>query len=190
MAIECPACESENVQSIKAIIEGGTTRSTGYYSGSVTGVSSSGNLGGGLTSGTTYNTSKTDLARSLEEFLYAGMPRKPKKAVVVLTTFGILLGLLVPFSFIMAAIEVFTAPSTICTLDGCKPNDKTLMSLLPGLVGGVPMLLIGLASAIGLKKWLSKKKIYNNEYPKWKKWSSERYNNYFYCHKCGNKFSQ
>lgn len=188
MAIECPACESENVQSIKAIIEGGTTRSTGYYSGSVTGISSSGNLGGGFTSGTTSSTSKTDLARSLEEFLYAGMPQKPKKAVLVLLTFGILIGLSVPLSLVGAAIGSFMDPSTNCAHNVCESTN--LMAILLWLVTQIPFLLIGLASAIGLKKWFAKKKIYIDEYPKWEKWSSERYNNYFYCHKCGNKFSQ
>lgn len=72
MAIQCPKCESDQVQSIKAITQSGTTYSTGSIVGIGVGTTGAGTFGG-----TTASTSQTTLAARFSP------PKKPKKLEII-----------------------------------------------------------------------------------------------------------
>ena len=72
MGIQCPKCGGDHVQSIKAILQSGTT----YSTGSVIGVGA-GTDGAGVFSGSSSNTSQTALAARFSQ------PKKPKKVEMI-----------------------------------------------------------------------------------------------------------
>lgn len=75
MGIQCAQCGSHHVQSIKAILQSGTT----YSTGSVIGVGA-GTDGAGVFSGSSSNTSQTALAARFSP------PKKPKKLEMIAGT--------------------------------------------------------------------------------------------------------
>lgn len=159
MAIQCPKCDSDNVQSVKAILEGGTTRSTGHYSGYVAGAGTSGTVGGGYASGTTYNTSRTDLASRFSP------PEEPLALwkVIIMGLFIIPLGLI---GFLLGA-DAFS---------GHYPQ----YGYMGYLFGFFMLLLFSWAVFTRVKM----KKKYQEFYPGWKK----MYEHGYYCHRCAATF--
>ncbi|QBP73855.1 hypothetical protein E2K99_01995 [Herbaspirillum huttiense] len=71
MGIQCPKCSGENVQAIRAILQSGTT----FSSGTVTGIGVGD--GSGVFVGTTSGTSQTTLASRFSA------PKKPSKLEVI-----------------------------------------------------------------------------------------------------------
>ncbi|WP_413458991.1 hypothetical protein [Herbaspirillum huttiense] len=72
MAIQCPKCGSDQVQSVKAILQSGTTYSTGSVSGVGLGTD-----GAGVFTGSSSSTSQTTLAARFSP------PKKPKKLEII-----------------------------------------------------------------------------------------------------------
>lgn len=73
MAIKCPKCGSEHTQSIRTVVQAGTTFSNGSVSGIGLGTD-----GAGVFAGTTSSTSQTMLAARF------GQPKKPKKLEIIM----------------------------------------------------------------------------------------------------------
>lgn len=176
MTIQCPKCDSDNVQSVKAILEGGTTRSTGHYSGYVAGAGTSGTVGGGYASGTTYNTSKTDLAQSLENYIFGGKPEKPR------------------FGWILRGIILIAGSNFLLGFGGYL--HAILNSLVHAQYGVFfnPLLLAPLLIFWWLwfkkaKSYAKKVKGYKLQLADWERSTAKGYNSVYYCHKCGNRFT-
>jgi len=72
MAIKCPKCSSEKTQSVRAILQSGTTYSTGSMTGMGLGTD-----GAGVFSGSSSSTSQTHLAARFAP------PKKPKKLEII-----------------------------------------------------------------------------------------------------------
>ncbi len=72
MSIQCPKCGSDHIQSIRAVLQSGTTYSTGSVVGVGVGTNGAGTFGG-----TTSNTSQTTLAARFSP------PKKPKKLEII-----------------------------------------------------------------------------------------------------------
>ncbi|MHA6851680.1 hypothetical protein [Ralstonia pseudosolanacearum] len=72
MGIQCPKCSSDNVQSIRAVLQSGTTYSTGSIVGVGVGTDGAGTFGG-----STASTSQTSLAARFSP------PKKPKKLEII-----------------------------------------------------------------------------------------------------------
>ena len=72
MAITCPKCGSDHTQAIRAVLQSGTTYSTGSINGMGLGTS-----GAGVFSGTSSSTSQTTLAARFAP------PKKPKKLEMI-----------------------------------------------------------------------------------------------------------
>ncbi len=72
MATTCPKCGSDHTQAIRAVLQSGTTYSTGAVNGMGLGTG-----GAGVFSGTSSNTSQTHLAARFAE------PKKPKKLEMI-----------------------------------------------------------------------------------------------------------
>lgn len=72
MTIQCPKCGGTHTQGIRAVLQSGTTYSTGAVNGMGLGTD-----GAGVFAGTTSNTSQTHLAARFAE------PKKPKKLEII-----------------------------------------------------------------------------------------------------------
>ena len=72
MAIQCPKCGSDQVQSIRAILQSGTTYTTGAINGMGLGTA-----GAGVFTGTSTSTSQTTLAARFSP------PKKPRKLEII-----------------------------------------------------------------------------------------------------------
>lgn len=170
MSINCPKCQSDQVQSVKVIIEGGTSKSTGQWSGYVAGGGSSGTVGSGYASGTTYNTAKTELAQSLENYIFSGGPKSPGWGIRF-------------FFYLILILFCSVVVYGIVALYLTRKNE---------LLATVAMFAFFVLAIIywikGLRNLLKKRKIYSRNLTSFNERTSNAYRKMFYCHKCGNRF--
>lgn len=183
MGIHCPQCDSANVQALKLILDAGTTHHSGSWSGYVAGADANGGAGGFL-SGSVETTSKTGLAKEVENFIYKGCPENSNNLHGLIWT-GILLAL--AWGAISMFME-FLHPKQKCDYTGrCITEDFPLFALM---LGELPFFLIAIYLLQKLKKWVSVRNNYNKEYPKWLEAANYKYLNYFLCKKCGAFFDK
>lgn len=176
MTIQCPKCESNNVQSAKTIIEGGTSKPSGNWSGYVAGAGTSGTVGGGYVSGTTHNTSKTDLASSLEDYIFGGKPNKPR--------YGWILRVL---TLLIGSNLLFSASGLLYGILGAIIYRKFDMIVVPVLF--IPLLVFWWIWAKKAMAYKKNKKRYQTLLDGWERSTAKAYKKVYFCHQCGNRFT-
>jgi hypothetical protein len=183
MEVNCPVCGSENCQAVKAILDQGTTTHSGSWSGYAVEGSASG-AAGGVVSGSSQTTSKTNLVRRIEEFIYQGYPQNVNNlTMLILTGFALALTW---GAFSM--IGEFIHPNEKCNYMGqCTKEDFPLIALLIGLSF---FAACGFYVFQRIKQWLAKRAHFNKNYSIWIKRKDSIVNHNFYCHKCGHIFDE
>lgn len=183
MELNCPKCQSDNFQAVKVILDAGTTKHSGSWSGYAVGGGTSGATGG-VVSGSSQTMSKTNLVRRIEEFIYQGHPPNANNlTMLILAGFALVLTW---GAFSM--IGEFIHPNEKCNYMGqCTKEDFPLIALLIGLLFFVAC---GLYVFTKIKKLLAMRVNFNKNYPIWVKRKDNIVENSFYCHKCGNIFDE